>query len=233
MTGRRGGEETYGLDESRPPDLLLLLALGRVIKQHPGLEDMQLPLGEPVILRQEGAVGPAERVRQTEAVHQTAENRKGAHQREQPEPPRLATHTTHMQDTIRQQLGAGLAELVAEVEDHDALGRLLARVPRRQRPQATRDETRLRDAQEEASDEEGGVALLEGLEGGDGAEEEELEREPPGGTDAVQDHVGGDFGEHDAEGQHLLADVKLVLVDADVFHELVGERVGDVAAIEL
>jgi hypothetical protein len=41
------------------------------------------------------------------------------------------------------------------------------------------------------------------------------------------------FEEDNAEREHLLPNVELVLCDADVFHEVVRNGIGDVAAIEL
>jgi hypothetical protein len=74
--------------------------------------------------------------------------------------------------------------------------------------------------------------VLEGLKGADGAEKEELQCEPLARPDAVQDHVGRDLKQHDAQREHLLADVELVLGDADIFHEAVGDGVGNVASVE-
>jgi hypothetical protein len=69
------------------------------------------------------------------------------------------------------------------------------------------------------------------LERADDPEEEQLESEPLARSDPVEDHVGRDLKEDDPEREHLLSDVELVLVDPDVFHEIVRERVGDVASV--
>lgn len=60
-----------------------------------------------------------------------------------------------------------------------------------------------------------------------------MEGEPLAGADSVEDHVGGDFEEDDAKGEHLLADIELVLGDADIFHEVISQGVGNVTPIEL
>tara|TARA_R110002060_G_scaffold58213_1_gene68283 strand:- start:314 stop:562 length:249 start_codon:yes stop_codon:yes gene_type:complete len=73
---------------------------------------------------------------------------------------------------------------------------------------------------------------LESLECADSSKEEELQCEPLSGTDSVKDHVGGDFEEDDAEGEHLLADIELILSDVHIFEEVVCESVGDIATIE-
>lgn len=92
---------------------------------------------------------------------------------------------------------------------HHSLRGLLPGIPCRQRPQPARDEARLRHAKEEATGDEGAIAILEGLERADGAEEEQLERQPFPGPDAVEDHVGGDLEEDDTQREHLLTDVEL------------------------
>lgn len=138
-----------------------------------------------------------------------------------------------MKNTIGQQLGRSLAELVTKVEEHNALGRLSARVPGRERPETAGNETGLGDTKQQTGGNEGAIAVLESLEGRDGAEEEELQGEPLAGADAVENHVGWDFEEHDAERQHLLTDVELILGDADILEEGVGDGVGDVSTIEL
>lgn len=69
------------------------------------------------------------------------------------------------------------------------------------------------------------------MERADDPEEEQLESEPLARSDPVEDHVGRDLKEDDPEREHLLADVKLVLVDPDVFHKVVRERVGNVASV--
>jgi hypothetical protein len=69
------------------------------------------------------------------------------------------------------------------------------------------------------------------LERADDSEEEQLESEPLARSDPVEDHVGGDFKEDDPEREHLLSDVELVLVDPDVFHEVIRQRVGNIASV--
>ena len=174
-----------------------------------------------------------ERIRQEETQDDTAEQGERSHEGEQPEPTSLAANTTHMQDTVCDQLRRGLAELVTEVEEHDTLGSLLPCVPCRQRPQATGDKTGLGHAEQETRSDERAVVVLECLEGTDGTEEEKLKSEPLAGTDAVQDHVGGDLEEDNAERQHLLSDVKLILSDVHICHHVVGDSVGDIAAVKL
>jgi len=222
-----------GLLERTPVDLFLLLALHRVVHQHARAQNVQLALAEPRNTRQEGRARVLEAVGKAESEDKAAEDGEDAHDGEEPEPSGPAADAAHVQDAECEQLGRGLAELVAEVEEHDALGGLAAGVPCREGPQTARNEARLGDAQQEAREDEGTIRALEGLEGRDEAEEEELEREPLAGADAVQDHVGGDLEEHDAQRQHLLADVELILRDADILHEVVGDGVGDVAAVEL
>ncbi len=223
---------TYSLLECVRTDTPLLLALHRVVDQDACPKDVQLSVGEKPDAGQEGGARILERVWQAEAVDEAAEDGERPHEHEQPEPPGLAADAAHVQDAVREQLRRRLAELVAKVEDHHALGRLRARIPRRQRPQAAGDEAGLGHAQQEARGDEHAVALLEGLEGADGAEEEQLQRQPLARADAVQDHVGRDFEQHDAQREHLLADVELVLRHANVLHEVVGEGVGNVPSVE-
>lgn len=45
--------------------------------------------------------------------------------------------------------------------------------------------------------------------------------------------LGRDLEQHDSQRQHLLADIELVLRNANVFHEVVGNRVRNVAAVQL
>ena len=174
-----------------------------------------------------------EGVGQEEAQDKATKNGERTHEREEPEPARLASDAAHVKNSVGQEFGRGLAELVAEVEDHDTLGCLCAGIPGREGPQTTGDEAGLCDTEQQAGGNERAVVRLEGLEAADDTEEKELEREPFARTDTVQDHVAGNLEEHNAEGQHLLADVELVLRDADVFHEVVRDGVGHVAAVKL
>jgi hypothetical protein len=64
-------------------------------------------------------------------------------------------------------------------------------------------------------------------------QEEHLEGQPPGRTNAVYNHIGRKLKHHDAERHELLARIHLVLSDADIFHEVVREGVGDIALVEL
>jgi hypothetical protein len=75
------------------------------------------------------------------------------------------------------------------------------------------------------------VIRLESLKRTDRAKEEQLQREPLSWTDAVKSHICRDFKKHDPERQHLLPNIELVLCDADVLEEFIGERVGDIAAV--
>ena len=72
---------------------------------------------------------------------------------------------------------------------------------------------------------------MEGLERADDSEEEQLQCKPFTRPYPIEDHVGRDFKEDDPEGKHLLADIELVLSDADVLHKVVGKRIRDVATI--
>jgi hypothetical protein len=74
---------------------------------------------------------------------------------------------------------------------------------------------------------------LPGLECADGTEEEKLECEPLAGPNTVESHVCRDLEQHDTKREHLLTDVELVLIDADVFEEVVRDGIGDVTTIEL
>lgn len=214
-------------------DGLFLLALGRLIEKDTGLKNVKLPLGKEAHAWQEGRAGVAERIGEAETKNEAAENGEATHEHKQPKPSSLSANTSHVKNTIGQQLGRSLAELVTKVEEHDALGRLSARVPGRERPETAGNETRLGDTKQQTGGNEGAIAVLESLEGRDGAEEEELQGEPLAGADAVENHVGWDFEEHDAERQHLLTDVELILGDADILEEAVGDGVGDVSTIEL
>ena len=133
---------------------------------------MDFPVSEHLPLRQKGRVRPLERVGETKSQHEAADDGEPAHEHEQPKPSSLPTDTAHVQDTVGEEFGRRLAELVAEVEDHDAFGCLRAGVPCRQCPQPAWDEAGFSNAQEEASCDERAVATLPGLKCADGAEEE-------------------------------------------------------------
>lgn len=120
---------TYSLFERRETDSFFLLPLHRIIKQDSRAQDVHLPIVEDANSWQEAAVRVAERVWEEEAEDETAGNGEGAHDCKEPEPARLAAHAAHVEDTVCEQLGGGLAELVAEVEDHNTLGGFGARVP--------------------------------------------------------------------------------------------------------
>lgn len=224
---------TYSLLESGAANGLLLLALHGIIEQDTSLKNMELAVGEHLDVGQEGASGVLERVGKAETQDEARGDGESTHEGEKPEPTSLTTNATHVKDTVGEELGRGLSKLVAEVEEHDTLGGLLSGVPSRESPETTGNEPRLGHAQEESSSDEGTIAVLEGLEGTDGAEEEQLEGEPLARADAVEDHVGGNFEEDNTEGQHLLTDVELVLSDADILHEVVGDGIGNVTSIKL
>ncbi len=194
---------------------------------------MQLPVGEQAHAREKGAARVFERIREEESKDEAAEDGESAHKGEQPKPSRLSSDATHVQDSICQELGRCLTKLVAKVEDHDTFCRFLSGVPRREGPQSTRNKTGLGHTQEEARGDENAITFLERLEGADRAEEEELKREPFARADPVEDHVGRDLEQHDPQREHLLADVELVLGDADIFHEVVRDGVGNVPSVEL
>lgn len=193
---------------------------------------MKFTLREDVDSGEECASGLLERVRQEEAENEAAQNGESSHDGEQPEPTRLTTNASHVQDTVGKKLGRSLSELVTKVEEHDSLGSLAPCVPGRESPETTGDETRLCNSQEEASRDEGGVVGLEGLESADGAEEEELESEPLAGANSVEDHVGRNLEQDNTQGEHLLANIELILCDADILHKLVCDGVRNVSSIE-
>ena len=57
--------------------------------------------------------------------------------------------------------------------------------------------------------------------------------EPLAGANTVKRHVCRDLEQHDAEREHLLTDIKLILIDADVMEEVVSDGIGDVTTIKL
>lgn len=230
MTSEDG--QTYSFLEGGRSNPLLLLSLHGVIKQDSGLENVKFALREEAHVGEECASGFLERVRQEEAENEAAQNGKSSHNGEQPKPTRLTTDTSHVQDTIGKEFGGSLSKLVTKVEEHDSLGSLAPCVPGRKSPETTWDETRLRHSQEETSSDEGGVVGLEGLECADGAEEEELESEPLAGANSVEDHVGRNLEQDNTQGEHLLANVELILCDTDIVHKLVCEGVRNVSSIE-
>lgn len=154
---------------------------------------MDLPLIKPTNIRQESAARILERIRKAKPKNCPRTNSETSHDSKQPEPTRLATHTTHMKNPIRKQLRRSLTELIPEIEEHHPLSSLAARVPRGKCPEPTGDKTGFGHAEEESSRDEWRVAVLESLKETDGSEEEELESEPFPGPDAVEDHVGWDF----------------------------------------
>jgi len=125
-----------------------------------------------------------------------------------------------------------LTKLITEVKEHDSLGSLLACIPSTERPKTTRNKSRLGNSKQEASRYERTIVILEGLEGTDCTKEEELGSQPLAWTHAVEDHVARDLEKDDTKGEHLLADVELVLSNADVLKEVVCQGIGDVSSIE-
>lgn len=92
------------------------------------------------------------------------------------------------------------------------------------------------------------------MEGADQAKRNDLCTEPFSWAELVEQHIGWDFQEDDAGGQQLLADVELILRDADILeleateisagsherthsakgtHKVVREGIGDVASVKL
>lgn len=60
-----------------------------------------------------------------------------------------------------------------------------------------------------------------------------MKGQPFSSTNTIENHVGGNLEENDAERQHLLSHVELVLGDVYVFKKIVGQSVGNVASVEL
>lgn len=210
---------------------------------------MQLALIEDLDVWQEGTSWVLEGVGKTATEDDTTKDREATHQCEKPEPEiqlvrlsyvksekylpaRLASDTSHMKNTIGKQLGRSLAKLITEVKEHDSFSSLLACVPSTECPKSTRNKSRLGNPKQKSSRHEGTVVILEGLEGTDCTEEEELDSQPLPWTDAVEDHVARYLEEHDAQGEHLLADVELVLGYADVDKEIVCQGIGNISSIE-
>ena len=59
-----------------------------------------------------------------------------------------------------------------------------------------------------------------------------MKSQPPGRTNAVENHVGGELEHHDAERHKLLAHVELVLGDSDILHEVVRKSVANIALVK-
>lgn len=78
---------TYRLLERRSADALFLLALGRIVKHDPLIQDVDLTLGEDVPFWRESAMRPFERVRKEKAKYRPGENGESSHEDEEPEPP--------------------------------------------------------------------------------------------------------------------------------------------------
>lgn len=219
--------------KGRKPDLLLLTAFCRVICKNTMIENVNLSVREDAHRGEKGAPRILERVRQEATEDKPRCDCESTHDDEEPKPARSIRGTAHVKYTVRQEFGGGLAELVAKVEDHDSLRSLSLRIPSRQGPQTSGNKPRFCDAQKKSSRYERSIIGLEGLEGADCTEEEELQSEPFAWSNPVQNHVRRNLKQHNPERQHLLPDVELVLCDADVFHETVCDRIRNVAAIQL
>lgn len=193
---------------------------------------MNLSIREELVPREKGGTRVLERIGQTESKDETAGDGKGSHKSKQPEPSRLASDTSHMEDTIGEKFGRSLSQLVAKVENHDTFRGLLASVPGRQRPETTRNVAGFSYSEKESCGNKRPVALHERLEGTDDTKQEQLQSEPFSRADPVERHVCRYFEEDDTQREHLLANIKLVLRDANIFPEIVREGVGNVASVE-
>jgi hypothetical protein len=60
-----------------------------------------------------------------------------------------------------------------------------------------------------------------------------LKCEPLTRANTVERHICRNLEQHDTKREHLLTDVELVLIDADVFEEVVRDGIGDVTTIKL
>lgn len=63
---------------------------------------------------------------------------------------------------------------------------------------------------------------MPGLEDTDNTKEEELKGEPLSRTNPIKDHVGGNLEKNNAQREHLLTNVELILSDPDIFEEVIG-----------
>lgn len=89
--------------------------------------------------------------------------------------------------------------MIPKVKEHDTFGCLLAGVPGRECPESARDKATLGQAEQETGCNERSIAALKRLEGADNPEEEELESEPLAGPNAIENYVGGNFKQDDAQ----------------------------------
>jgi hypothetical protein len=126
--------------ERSKPDPLLLSTFGRVVNVHSIPENMDLAIGKHLPLGKESRMRALEAVGQEASKNKPAEDREAAHECEEPEPARLTAHSAHVQDAVCEDFGGSLTELVAEVEDHDALRSLGPSVPRRKSPETSGNE---------------------------------------------------------------------------------------------
>lgn len=90
---------------------------------------MQFPLGEPVDLGKESTVGVPERIRETETKDESTGDSESSHQGEQPEPSGFTADTPHVEDSVGQEFGRSLTELVSEIKEHDSFGSFRSSVP--------------------------------------------------------------------------------------------------------
>jgi hypothetical protein len=74
--------------------------------------------------------------------------------------------------------------------------------------------------------------MLERLEGADYTKEEELEGEPLAQSNTVKDHIRRDLSQHDTKRQHLLTNVKLILIDADIFYKVVSDGISHITTVK-
>lgn len=95
---------TYSLLESRQADALLLLALHGIIEENTSLENVQLPLREEGDAWKESTAGVLEGVGKEKSEDKATGNGEDAHDGEQPEPAGSPVNTTHVENSVCQQL---------------------------------------------------------------------------------------------------------------------------------
>lgn len=154
-------------------------------------------------------------------------------EQEEPEPTGVSTNAAHLQDTCCKQSRDDTGDIERRPKGGKTHGQLLGRVKVCREENGGRDEATLAEADQGPADQETGAVVLPGLRPGHGA---------PGHHQAGQDvleavPLGGQlYGELGREEEYDLdggAVVVVVCRQAHVGEEAVGQRIGQVSAVEL
>ena len=138
-----------------------------------------------------------------------------------------------MEDAEGEEGGDYAGALVGDPEEAEADGQFKARVKIAEVEDVVGDESPFQHSQQCSTSEEGRATAEESLHAGDEAPGNHLDRNPTIGTKLFGNQLGWQFGAEEADVEDRLARIEIVRVHFEIVEHVIGQGLGDVAAVEL